>query len=109
MLEYPLSAETIETLWRGAEELREPLVAFTRRLIQTPSLPGEEGDVAKLVTAEMQSLGYDEVTVDEAGNVIGHIRATSSPAGARERRGIMLNTHMDHVDVGDPDRWPYPP
>ena len=21
----------------------------------------------------------------------------------------MLNTHMDHVDVGDPARWPYPP
>ena len=21
----------------------------------------------------------------------------------------MFNTHIDHVDVGDPSRWPYPP
>ena len=45
------------------------MVAFARRLVQTPSLSGEEGDVAQLVAAEMQSLGYDEVRVDEAGNV----------------------------------------
>ena len=109
MTDSPMSAEIVEALWQGARALREPAVEFARRLIQTPSLPGEEGHVAQLVAAEMQALGYDEVTVDEAGNVIGHIRATTSPAEGRARRSIMFNTHMDHVDVGDHSRWPHPP
>src|SRR5262249_31148212 len=62
-----------------------------------------------LVTDEMQSLGYDEVQVDEAGNVIGKIRATTSPVEGRPRRSIMFNAHMDQVDVGDPLKWPFPP
>jgi putative selenium metabolism hydrolase len=109
MLDRTIGAETVESLWRGAEEMREPLVAFTRKLIQTPSLPGHEGDVAAHVAAEMQSLSFDGVEVDEAGNVIGHISATTSPGEERPRRSIMLNAHMDHVDVGDPSRWPFPP
>lgn len=101
-----LAGEIVEALWREAELLREPMVSFTRRLVRTPSLPGEEGNVAALVAAEMRSLGYDQVDVDEAGNVIGHLRATS-PGGQGKR--IMFNTHMDHVDVGEHAKWPYPP
>lgn len=105
----PLSPETIEALWMGAQDLTEPLVAFTRQLIHTPSLPGDERDVAALVAAEMQRLDYDSVSVDEAGNVIGHIRANAYPTQGQPRRSIMFNTHMDHVDVGDVSRWPFPP
>jgi len=76
---------------------------FLQRLIQTPGLPGEERAVAGLVAAEMERLGYDEVGIDEAGNVIGKI------AGRGAAPAMMLNTHLDHVDVGDPDRWPHPP
>src|SRR6476469_6420425 len=92
-------------LWREAEKLRAPMVAFLQRLIQTPSLPGHEGGVAAIVAEEMTALGYDEVTTDEAGNVIGRIKATLG----EPRRTILFNAHMDHVDVGDHSRWPYPP
>jgi succinyl-diaminopimelate desuccinylase len=78
-------------------------VEFLRRLIQTPSLSGKEGDVAELVRREMESLGYDGVSIDEAGNVIGEI------TGRREAPAIMFNTHLDHVDVGEVTRWPFPP
>jgi putative selenium metabolism hydrolase len=104
-----LEAGAIDTLWKEGEALREPLAGFARTLIQTPSLPGREGDVAAIVAREMQSLGYDEVTVDEAGNVVGFIRATPPAEGERARRALLFNTHMDHVDVGDPEKWPHPP
>jgi putative selenium metabolism hydrolase len=104
-----VGSDVVNALWDGAETLREPMVDFTRRLIQTPSLPGEEGDVALIVADEMRRLDYDEVRIDEAGNVIGCIRATAPPADGRPKRSIMFNTHMDHVDVGDPSRWPHPP
>lgn len=107
--ESALAPEVVSALWREAETLREPMVAFARRLIQTPSLPGEEAGVASLVAAEMQRLGYDEVRVDEAGNVIGYIRASYPESAERPCRSVMFNTHMDHVDVGDQIRWPHPP
>lgn len=50
----------------------------------------------------MEQLGYRDVRFDEAGNVLGRIRGGDGPA-------VMFNTHLDHVDVGDHDRWPYPP
>lgn len=80
----------------------DALVAFCQRLVQTPSPPGQEAAVAALVRDEMQRLGYAEVRVDAAGNVIGHV-----PGGPG--RSLMLNSHLDHVDPGDPARWPVPP
>ena len=73
---------------------------FLQRLIQTPSMPGQEGAIAKVVLAEMRDLGYDEAWMDEAGNVIGLIR------GRGECPAIMFNTHLDHVDPGDVAAWP---
>jgi putative selenium metabolism hydrolase len=78
-------------------------VEFIQRLIRTESMPGEEGSIATLVAGEMEKLGYDEVRIDTAGNVIGLVR------GGGEAPSVMFNTHLDHVDVGDPALWPYPP
>jgi succinyl-diaminopimelate desuccinylase len=78
-------------------------VEFTQRLIQTESLPGREGKITELVRREMETLGYDEVHTDEAGNLFGLVK------GRGEAPAVMFNTHLDHVDVGDPSRWPYPP
>lgn len=79
-------------------------VAFAQRLIRTPSMPGEEGALAALVAEEMRRLGYDEVWGDAIGNVHGRIhgRDRSLPA-------LVLNSHLDHVDPGDPALWPAPP
>lgn len=78
-------------------------VDFLQRLIRTRSMPGEEAELAELVTAEMEALSYDEVRIDEAGNVIGLLR------GAGSAPTVMFNTHLDHVDAGDPEDWPHPP
>jgi len=54
------------------------------------------------VRDEMQALGYAEVRIDEAGNVLGKVPGQGAAT-------MMFNTHLDHVDVGDPSRWPHPP
>lgn len=81
----------------------EPCTGFLRRLIRTESLPGLEGSLAALVCEEMDRLGYVDVRRDEVGNALGRI------AGAGDAEPLMLNTHLDHVDVGDPSAWPHPP
>jgi succinyl-diaminopimelate desuccinylase len=74
------------------ETLSEPerrLVEFARRLVGTPSLPGEERAVAELLVAELEELRYRDVEVDGAGNVTGVIG--QGPAR------LMFNGHLDHV------------
>jgi putative selenium metabolism hydrolase len=103
-----LSDEIINALRSAANDLREPMVEFAQRLVSIPSLPGQEGGVARLVADEMQRLGYSRVWIDQTGNVIGLISANNESVD-RPARSVMLNTHMDQVDVGDPSRWPFPP
>ncbi len=46
------------------------MLDFARRLVMTPSLSGQEGDVVALCAAEMDALGF-RVEVDAAGNALG--------------------------------------
>jgi len=91
-----------DALFDLVEAHRADLVAFAQRLVQTQSMSGQEGQVAALICSEMERLAYDEVRVDEAGNVVGRIAGGDGPA-------LMFNGHMDHVDAGDHHLWPHPP
>ncbi len=92
----------MNSLQAEAEKARDQVVDFCQRLIRTPSLPGAEDRIAGMIRAEMKQLNYDEVWVDAAGNVIGLLKGDAGPS-------LMFNCHMDHVDPGDPIRWPVPP
>lgn len=89
-------------IWNLVQANQEALVAFAQKLVQTPSPSGQEGDLAALIQAEMARLEYDQVHVDEVGNVIGRVTGGSGAS-------LMLNGHMDHVDTGDPAHWQHPP
>jgi putative selenium metabolism hydrolase len=81
----------------------ERAIEFARDLIRIPSPPGGEGEVAARVLQELEALGFDDVWQDGAGNVLGRIRGRGgAPA-------VMLSSHLDVVDVGDPASWEYPP
>lgn len=92
----------LETIRLAAEERQAALVDFAQQLVRVPSLPGQEADMAEVIMREMFNLAYDEVWVDQAGNVIGKINGGNGPV-------VMLNGHMDHVDSGPLAGWPYPP
>jgi len=89
---------------REIRELADDCVHFAQRLIQTPSMPGEEEAIARLIADEMRDIGLDEVWMDDVGNVYGRLRGQD-----RSLPALVLNTHLDHVDPGDPDLWPSPP
>ena len=86
------------------DTLLQDCIDFTQRLIQTPSMPFEEAQLAELVAAELQKLNFDQVWIDKIGNVNGRIRGTDPSLGA-----LVLNTHLDHVDPGEPSLWSVPP
>jgi succinyl-diaminopimelate desuccinylase len=86
-----------------AQERQAAAIAFAQQIVGIPSLPGHENDVAAVIGNEMKKLGYDQVWTDEAGNVIGKI------SGGGQGPAVLLNGHMDHVDSGPAEGWPYPP
>jgi [amino group carrier protein]-lysine/ornithine hydrolase len=59
------------------------------RMLQIPSLSGEEQALAQFLAGVLADLGFD-ARLDEAGNVIGDI-------GTRDGPVIMLLSHMDTV------------
>lgn len=87
-----------------ARERKAEIIVLCQQLIRIPSMSGEEKNIAEFVRSEMQRLGYDRAWIDGAGNVIGRI------AGENQNvPGIMLVTHLDHVDPGDPKLWQHDP
>ncbi len=96
-----MGSEMQSNLVRLAENLAPDIIRFAQELIRTPSLTEQEGDLAKLVQGKMRDLNYDEVSVDELGNVIGIL-------GDGPTR-ILFDAHMDTVGVKHPGEWRYDP
>ena len=80
----------------------EGAVSFAQDLIRIPSMPGEEGDLARRVVAEMEALGYDEAWADDLGSVVGVVRGGGGAT-------VMLSAHLDMVAAGDLAEWEHPP
>lgn len=75
----------------------DALVRFMQDVVSIPSLSSQEGAVVERMAAEMKRLGYDEVTVDPMGNLIGRL--------GRGPVAIAFDGHCDTVDVGDRSLW----
>ena len=67
-------------------------VNLLRRMLETRSLSGEEGELAQLLAAWMSAHGF-RVQRDEVGNVLGTTEPDASSAGS----GIVILGHMDTV------------
>jgi len=85
------------TLYDLAKKNEDALVRFMQEIVSIPSLSSQEGDVVKRMAAEMEALGYDEVIIDEMGNLIG--RMGNGPTK------VAFDGHCDTVDVGNPKLW----
>jgi putative selenium metabolism hydrolase len=83
--------------YEDAMAIKPDLVKFMQDIIRIPSLSSEEGAVVERIRGEMVKIGYDEVTVDPMGNILGRIGSGS--------RVIAFDGHVDTVDVGDRTLW----
>jgi len=79
----------------------EPLVDLVLRLVDKKSPSGQEMEVAGVVEAEMNRLGFD-VDIDDFGNVVGTVTGGPGPC-------VLIDAHMDTVGVTDPQTWSHDP
>lgn len=74
------------------------VVNLTQALVRLKTLSCAEGPAVALLSSVMTELGYDNVRVDEVGNLIGTV------AGGRQGC-IILDGHLDVVSAGEETRW----
>jgi succinyl-diaminopimelate desuccinylase len=100
--------EDIETqLAATLTRLQPDLLAFCRRLLQTPSVNGvdDEAHVAQVIADEARSLGLPVVLTGEQPQRPNVIVSTSAEGDT----GLLLLGHLDTVPAGDPALWSHPP
>ncbi|MCD8121684.1 MAG: YgeY family selenium metabolism-linked hydrolase [Clostridiales bacterium] len=83
------------------EEYGRELIACYRDAIRIRSYSDEEGEVARMLVERMKALDFDEAYIDRTGNVVG--RVGNGP------RVVHFDSHMDNVQVNDPEDWIAPP
>ena len=85
------------------EERKEELIELTRALVSKRSESGHEAEAAGVLERYMRGRGFDQVTVDGLGSVIGVI--TGNRPGPR----VLFDGHLDTVPVADPAAWTHDP
>ncbi len=75
-------------------------VELLQRMVECPSLSGEEGELARLLVGAMRDMGF-QAEVDEVGNAVG---TREVPLDGTVSREIVLLGHMDTVPGAIPVR-----
>lgn len=86
---------------KAAQTHKKEIVTFLREIVSIPSYSTQEKKVVSVIAKKMKAGGFDEVTVDGLGNVIGRI--------GQGKNVIALDGHIDVVGVGDPRLWKMDP
>ena len=75
------------------------LIELTGDMIKIQSLSGEERKIAEFISGKMKEYGYDEVIINDFNTVYGIVKS------GRPGKNIMMDGHIDHVVVNNPELW----
>jgi putative selenium metabolism hydrolase len=93
--------QTFSQALRLATQYKPAMSRFLRDLIAIPSESCNEKRVIERIRQEMEQVGFDRVTVDPMGNLLGYI--------GHGKHVIAMDAHIDTVGIGNPDNWQYDP
>lgn len=74
-------------------------MAILIQLINTRSYTGEEKEIVALIENIMKELAFDEISVDQAGNILGGIYGTETGPT------ILFDGHIDTVEAENKEEW----
>lgn len=84
-----------------AESYKLEMTKFLRDMIRIPSESCDEELVIQRIKQEMESVGFDEITIDPMGNIIGRIGSG--------KHVIAMDAHIDTVGIGEIKNWKVDP
>lgn len=86
-------------LKRKMDGLKVEALELAGALVRTASTTYHEGEAAALVRSRLVELGYDKVTVDDSGNVVGVL------FGREAEPTLLLTSHLDTVAPDSSAGW----
>ncbi|MCM8750112.1 ArgE/DapE family deacylase [Thermomicrobiaceae bacterium CFH 74404] len=118
-----IDPQLVRAIREAVEARREDLVALLLRLVGTPSVTGHEGPVQDVIEQEFRSRGLAvdrwEARPEEIAPYVEHVgeqaRYEGRPnlvarwPGSGGGRSLLLNAHIDTVEVGDRSAWSHDP
>ncbi len=90
-----------EEIMKLAEAYSDTTATNLSEMIQIKSLSLGEREVQNTLKQQMEDAGFDEVTMDGLGNVLGRI--------GTGRTILAIDGHTDTVDVGNLENWDFDP
>lgn len=88
------------------ESKRDEIISFMQKLIQTPSVTGEEAEIGAHMEKECSRDGLE---VDLVEPQPGRVSVVAKHTGTGDGPRMMMYSHYDVVPAGDPDSWRHPP
>ena len=85
----------------GAKKYEKDMIKFMRDMIAIPSESCQEKEVVLRIKKEMQKTGFDKITIDPMGNIIGRIGSGKTV--------IAMDAHIDTVGIGSLKEWKWNP
>lgn len=90
-----------ERIRQQSELYRSDISAFLRDMIAIPSESCQEEAVIERAYQEMKKVGFDQVEIDDFGNLHGYI--------GHGKHLIAMDGHIDTVGVGNAANWEFDP
>ena len=85
------------------KDQEQTVVQLCQELVRQRSYSGEEQGVVHVLQENMERMGFDSVTVDGYGNIIGCIK------GSRPGPKLLFDGHIDTVPVQNAAEWEHDP
>lgn len=86
---------------KSAEKYQPAMSQFLRDMIAIPSESCEEKKVVLRIKEEMEKVGFDKITIDPMGNILGYL--------GQGKHLIAMDAHIDTVGVGNRSNWEHDP
>lgn len=90
-------AEAFTKVLEFAQKYQPEMTRFLRDMIAIPSESCQEEKVILRIREEMEKVGFDKITIDPMGNILGFI--------GHGKHLIAMDAHIDTVGVGNPENW----
>ena len=90
-----------EDILKQAKHYEEDITNFLRDMIRIPSESCDEEKVVLRIKEEMEKVGFDKITIDPMGNILGYI--------GHGKHLIAMDAHIDTVGIGEINNWEVDP
>ena len=99
--------QTEQRIIDAVEAKRQDIIDFFQKMVQFPSLPGEEKEMGDALYQGLKDWGMEDVTIVEKEP--GHPNILARIKGVADGPNFTFNGHLDVIHPGSYDRWTDPP